>query len=276
MENRVCIFVDGENLRHTIIELFAPRFFNPSDYMPTNARWDAWFDTIATQSVSAATSKRIRTYWFVSENIYCYPPLVTPQMDRAQRLGWLKRNSEAIQSSKFVKLEDKKKLRSSLENERLIGLKKVTDDLQGLKGWAENMFGSNHRRQNFIAENNRAVEFCRSGEITYQLFRKGFGQEKTVDVNLALSMVLRSAIYDTAVIVSGDQDYVPAVQQVKNLGKHVVNVSFEAEGGRLLPGGAKRLNEVTDWSLQIPFADFQTALDLTEEIPQEDQKQTNT
>ena len=60
-------------------------------------------------------------------------------------------------------------------------------------------------------------------------------------------------IYDTAIIVSGDQDYVPAVQVVKDSGKRVVNVAFRARNGRPLPGGARRLNQVTDKSLEISF-----------------------
>jgi uncharacterized LabA/DUF88 family protein len=58
-----------------------------------------------------------------------------------------------------------------------------------------------------------------------------------VDVNLGVDMVLFRDIYDVAVIVSGDQDYVPAVQAVKDSGKHVVNVAFLARNGVLLPGG---------------------------------------
>ena len=63
---------------------------------------------------------------------------------------------------------------------------------------------------------------------------------------------------------------------MKNLGKNVVNVSFEREDGGLLPGGTKKLNEITDWSLQIPFKEFQKALGLAKEIPLRDQAQTST
>lgn len=276
MENRVCIFVDGENLRFTINKLFSPRFFDPSQYIPINAKWDDWYDNLARQSVFEAQVKRVRTYWFVTENVYCHPPLIHRDMTDAQQLEWLEINANAIQSSKVIQSSEKRQLRSGLDDERLRMLHKVTNDLRGLKGWVENVFKSNHHRQNTIAKNNRAVEFCRSGEIIYRLLPQKFGQEKTVDVNLALAMVLRAPIYDTAVIVSGDQDYVPAVQQVKNLGKNVVNVSFEREDGGLLPGGAKKLNEITDWSLQIPFKEFQKALGLAKEIPLRDQAQTST
>ncbi len=47
--------------------------------------------------------------------------------------------------------------------------------------------------------------------------------EKGVDVRLAVDMVSLAFahVYDTAILVSSDADLVPAVEQVKNLGKHV-------------------------------------------------------
>ena len=89
--------------------------------------------------------------------------------------------------------------------------------------------------------------------IQYNLFNETFGQEKAVDVKLAVDLLEFVDIYDTAIIVSGDGDYVPAVQAVKNRGKQVVNVSFETRGGKLLPGGARSLNQITDKSLIVQY-----------------------
>ncbi len=86
------------------------------------------------------------------------------------------------------------------------------------------------------------------------------GAEKSVDVKLATDLIMLRDIYDIAVIVSGDQDYVPAVQIVKDAGKKVVNVSFETRGGRLLPGGARRLNEKTDSALRVGYSELKTYL----------------
>lgn len=190
-------------------------------------------------------------------------------MSESERLDWYDRNAKRLSSDQRRQFEE------GSSAERIKMLNDITSALKARKAGIEGMFKANSHRQNEIAQNNRAIEFCRSGEITYRLFEKKFGQEKTVDVNLALAMVLRAPIYDTAVIVSGDQDYVPAVQHVKNLGKQVVNVSFETQERRLLPGGAKKLNEVTDWSLQIPYTEFQVALGLTKEIPREAEGETN-
>lgn len=270
MENRVCIFVDGENLRYSINKLFSPRFFDHTKYVPISSKWDEWFDELAIKAVAGFTARRIRAYWFVTNHVRCFPPLIHSAMSSDERIGWYEQNVDRIPK------EQRQKFETSPSSKKLEVLNEITSKLQSRKGWVEGMFKANHHRQNEIAERYRAIEFCRSGEITYRLFDKKFSQEKTVDVNLALAMVLRAPIYDTAVIVSGDQDYVPAVQQVKNLGKNVVNVSFEKEDGGLLPGGAKKLNEVTDWSLQIPFTEFQQALGLTKEIPPTDSSQTST
>jgi len=46
---RVCIFVDGENLRHAIIDLFQG-IFDQIDYLPKNAQWGKFYDWLAKQA----------------------------------------------------------------------------------------------------------------------------------------------------------------------------------------------------------------------------------
>jgi hypothetical protein len=40
---------------------------------------------------------------------------------------------------------------------------------------------------------------------------------------------------------------------VKDAGKTVINVAFKTKRGKLLPGGARRLNQLTDSSLDVPY-----------------------
>jgi len=49
--------------------------------------------------------------------------------------------------------------------------------------------------------------------------------EKGIDVAIATDMLRRaySNAYDTAILISGDADLVPAVEGVKDIGKHVEN-----------------------------------------------------
>jgi hypothetical protein len=144
MREKACVFVDGENLRHSLVDVFSDDgIFKPRDYLPATTEWAKFFDWVVLIA-TAGTHHRLRTYWFVV-------------------------------------------------------------------------------------------------------------QEKSVDVRLACDMLMLRDIYDTAIIVSGDQDYVPAAQVLKDAGKTVINVSFERRNGDLLPGGARRLNIATDASIRIPY-----------------------
>lgn len=107
--------------------------------------------------------------------------------------------------------------------------------------------------QDGIARKFNSVEFRRSGSITYNLFTRRFRTEKAVDVKLATDLLELRNIYDIGIIVSGDQDYVPAVQAVKDSGKQIINVSFLKRDGKVLPGGARRLNLATDRKIEIPY-----------------------
>ena len=52
--------------------------------------------------------------------------------------------------------------------------------------------------------------------------------EKGVDVRLAVDMVTHaySNIYDIAILVSGDADFVPAIKAAQDFGKKVINICF--------------------------------------------------
>jgi uncharacterized LabA/DUF88 family protein len=92
------------------------------------------------------------------------------------------------------------------------------------------------------------------------------GQEKAVDVRLATDLIMLREIYDVAILVSGDQDYVPAVQVVKDAGKTVINVAFEDKKGKLLPGGARRLNHLTDSSIAVPHNTLREFLGIPDPV----------
>ncbi len=57
--------------------------------------------------------------------------------------------------------------------------------------------------------------------------------EKGVDIDLATDMLklAYNNVYDTAIIVTGDGDFVSAVNGVKDLGKHVENANFKDSKG---------------------------------------------
>jgi len=56
------------------------------------------------------------------------------------------------------------------------------------------------------------------------------------DVYLAVDLVSSAYenLYDTAIIVSGDEDFVPAIQKAQKLGKKVINAYFKSTSSNYL------------------------------------------
>ena len=239
MPDRVCIFVDGENFRHSIVNLFSN--FQNSDYLPKSADWTNFFDWIVDQATNDGV--RVRTYWYVIDTVDFYPYSFPDARNNSDRLFRLLSGHE-----------DYRRELNSLEGEELIlKMEEIVGALKGRQRRMTNRSGGWRAMQDGISQRHDAVEFRRAGAISYNLFREQLNREKAVDVKLASDMIILREIYDVAVILSGDQDYVPAVEVVKDSGKRVINVAFRTRGGSLLPGGARRLNQVTDWSIDVRY-----------------------
>lgn len=247
---KVCIFVDGENMRHSLADLF-PDVIKKEDYLP-KANWGKFFDWVAVMA-GGEEADRIRTYWYVVQNIDFRPfNLNQARKDDQHLIAVLCRDKTTASEIQKVK-----------EGEKVEVAQEIAKKLQGHQDAMEKRFDGWTYIQNAIAGKFKAVEFRRAGAIRYDLFSGKLGLEKAVDVNLATDLIKLKDIYDVAVIVSGDQDYVPAVDTIKDLGKHVVSVAFETQDGKLLPGGARRLNQATDWSVQVKYCDLKDKLELS-------------
>jgi uncharacterized LabA/DUF88 family protein len=238
-----CIFVDGENLRHSLVELFRQEF-NPADYLPKSTDWTGFFNALVQQ---AGATSRLRAYWYVVEAIDFWP--------------WgLARLSSDIVKLQRVLHQDKKcaydltALGTSAQKEGYARQK--LHDLVVRERRMKNRFDGWKVFQDGITSRFDAIEFRRAGAITYNLFTQQLGREKAVDVKLATDLLEFRDIYDVGIIVSGDQDYVPAVQAAKDSGKQMVNVSFLKRDGQILPGGARRLNQTTDRTVEMRYSDL--------------------
>lgn len=254
MQSRACVFVDGENLRHSLIDVFAEEgLFEPDDYLPADANWSDFFDWVV-EAATHGSRDRLRAYWFVTQEIDCFPyglnRLVRPENHERLRtiLSRHKPFKEQLKGMKDAVLD-------AAMGQQVEQLRQTQQRIESrFKGW--------NTVQNGIALRHRAVEFRRAGAISYNLFDERFGQEKCVDVRLACDMIMLRDIYDTAIIVSGDQDYVPAAQILKDSGKTVINVAFQKRSGELLPGGARRLNIAMDASLSVPYERLRNMMGL--------------
>lgn len=246
MDN-ACIFVDGENLRHSLVDLFGDRF-PQAEYLPRKADWTGFFDFLVKK---VGEQERLRTYWYVVNDVDFYP------------YDYTKKQEEKIINILSKKKEwgdDIKKLR---DNSLTKYLNEKVTLLEDCKTKFQSRFDGWKKIQDGISLHHNAVEFRRAGAIRYDLFSRKLGSEKAVDVKLAVDLLELREIYSTAIIVSGDQDYVPAVEVIKDSGKRVFNVSFKTRGGKLLPGGAWRLNKLTDEVITIFYDDLDSFMNFS-------------
>jgi len=248
---RVCVFVDGENFRHTIVDLFTS--FNQADYLPKNGGWEKFFDWLVDKVVTPTGSwERVRTYWYVIQHIDFFPYKFPDAM----------KFPLALEKLLIKHSQHRTDLATLTGQDKIIKMQEIVKMLRDRQNRMRRRFDGWNSIHNGIAGTQKAIEFRRAGGIRYNLFEDTLGTEKAVDVKLATDLLELRPIYDIAVIVSGDQDYVPAVEIIKNSGKSVVNVAFKTRGGQLLPGGAWRLNITTDWSYEVTYNDFKDHLKL--------------
>jgi uncharacterized LabA/DUF88 family protein len=208
--------------------------------LPKRADWQGFFDYLVKE---ANAELRLRTYWYTVEEInfspYDLQRLVN--QDHATLEKVIRRNKQSNADLNAITNGVQRQTRMLQIAKDLIAHHR---QMRGrFEGWLT--------VQNGIASKIESVEFRRAGSIRYDLFSRALGSEKGVDVKLATDMLRLKDIYDVAIILSGDGDYVPAVQAVKDCGKHVINVSFLKKNGGVLPGGARRLNHATDRTIEV-------------------------
>ncbi len=254
---RACIFIDGENLRHSLCDLFDGEF-NPSEYLPKQADWETFFDYLTKQS---STGLRLRAYWYVVDEIDFWPYDVRRLLNRQdwktleRIVRQHKQNAATLDAIIDPALRQAK-------------LQAIGNQLVRTESFIKRRFEGWQELQNGIAHRFDSVEFRRAGSIRMNLFTEKFAQEKGVDVKLATDLLKLKDIYDVGIIVSGDGDYVPAVQVVKDWGKHILNVSFLKKSGGLLPGGARRLNQITDRAIEVAYDDMKKFMKIpTRAVP---------
>ncbi len=251
---KACVFVDGENFRHAIVKLFPQ--FRQEQYLPKYAKWAEFFDWLVNQILE--DGRPIRTYWYVVKMLDFFPynlpnpRTVTTYPKEIEQLKVILSKHDSFQKELDVLKEPDKTSRMVAMLEELC--ERHNEMEKRFNGWTTIQDG--------ISSKHKGIEFRRAGVMTCNLFENKLGSEKAVDVKLASDMITLKDIYDVAVIVSGDQDYVPAVEVVKDAGKQVVNVAFLTRSGDLLPGGARRLNQITDWHCNIGFDTFQGYLSI--------------
>ena len=244
---RVCVFVDGENFRHSILRLFAEDGFKESDYLPP-ADWGSFFNYVASRAADVFAIgdwRLVRTYWYVVDAVDQHPRL--SDGNAVQFCAQHKEQIDAmIHDDKLPQVTGKESALAFFARRR----DAVSAEFEGRK---------NVQRK--IARSHRSLEFRRSGAISYNVLKDKRGSEKTVDVNMAVDILQLHNIYDICVIVSGDQDYTPVIAAAKNLGKMVCNVSFSDRNNRQ-PFSSIRLNEITDGHFSVKYGEMKKLMNI--------------
>lgn len=107
------------------------------------------------------------------------------------------------------------------------------------------------KHQNFLHKLSMIPKF----KVVFCTFKKIIEKDKTIryeikgdDIQLANDMLVGAYenLYDTAILVSGDEDFKPVVRTVKKLGKKVENIFFRG-------GSSSRLRKMCNSSKNIRF-----------------------
>jgi uncharacterized LabA/DUF88 family protein len=120
----------------------------------------------------------------------------------------------------------------------------MVKEVQDIYAWPESNFHVLQNHPNFsiirsyyytcvrgdedkIKETRREIKLL--GFESPCVFKKVQGKSKMVDISLCVDMVSQAALdnFDLCVLVTGDMDFVPAIEAVKRLGKKVVVWFFE-------------------------------------------------
>jgi len=121
---------------------------------------------------------------------------------------------------------------------------------------------AHQKTQDDICERSARIEFRRAGVVQYRVEKKKVEKirEKGVDVKLATDMVDKIDLFDLAILISGDSDFAPALQAVKDRGKVVGCVQFLDRKNDILPRFSKKLIRTADISKNISFEEIKKAL----------------
>ena len=246
---KACIFVDGENFRYSLADLFPPdRYhFTKDRYLP-DTDWHAFFRYIAAQ----CDCDLVRAYWYVTESIDFRPYKMPVQWSEKAKL--FRRNERFTQ--RLDAAPDDARRREVM--------RQIEADLLGRRKELEAMWKGQRQVLFSIEQNNDRVEIRRSGSIAFNLVKNAFETEKGVDTQLATDLIMMSDIYDVAILVSGDADYLPPIAAIKSRGKIVCSVCFLNTQGDKLPGGARRLEASVDSSYEVPFEAMRERMGIRE------------
>jgi uncharacterized LabA/DUF88 family protein len=95
-------------------------------------------------------------------------------------------------------------------------------------------------------------------EAPYVFPRKKKGRSKRVDITLSVEMLFHAyqRNYEVAILVAGDEDYVPLVEAVKNVGRRVFVWFFQSGLSPALKRSADYYCDISQYLCEFPGKEF--------------------
>lgn len=231
---RAVAFIDGENLRYSLMDFRREHFPKHQRLFGTPANpylrevdvdWEKFLAHIVPPD-----HRLIRAYWYKAGQLSeWYKPAANSEVGRR----WV---------SKHLRIAPDRLTEPQIQGE-----------LDRAERWY-NRERDRHREilrsHNFIMVTYNIIEFRYQGILQVDPLGEDRIGERGVDIALAVDMISMVRDYDLAILVTGDIDFAPAIQAVKNNLRQVVQV---AVGPRLPPfiGKARKLREMADYVLPV-------------------------
>lgn len=123
---------------------------------------------------------------------------------------------------------------------------------------SEQMYAAQQRLVGYLQKENIFIKY---GKLLREPRHSGIYHEKGVDVQIAVEMIryARQNEYDVAYLLSSDSDLIPAVKEVKSLGKEVVYIGVKKIP---IPEQLKALQEQKKDPYAISYGLTKTASDF--------------
>lgn len=235
------IFVDGEAFLFMIRRAF-PDEFSRADHMPRAANWQSLFGTISAE----LDSPWVQVYWYTIREIDFFPGGDWERIPFEPAEKLLKEFEAPARE--LQELRTFRARKDVVNKYRSVILRNRETMERRLTEW--------HELQDRMSREYPAIQVKRPGWISCSMVDLKLKDEKGVDVGMVTDLCMKCNKYDTAVLITADGDYVPAIKALKELGKRFALLRIASRDGTPAVTPAWRLAEQMDIIIDVPFSDM--------------------
>lgn len=280
------VLVDGQNFISHIRKIFDQEF-DEEDYLPLTANWSQFFDSIA-KSLGAKT---LEVRWYTINELDYMPHIDWAEENlndftEAEYLVWrrllihdslIDRDPKQGRSHRRLNPAEVEFLRYSSERTRKKCINRWRINCQRNHQEMQRRLQRWHQIQDQVVHQCPNVTMCRVGWQLCALINKRLFSEKGVDIGLVSDLLLLTDEYDTALVISSDGDFVPAISEVRKRGKQIGHVEYEYRDGGKVLGISRRLKQACDFTFSIPYQEFKQFMNIPDEpvVKRKDQRRNS-